>query len=337
MSAPIVSIVMPVRDAEGTLETALASIGAQTLRDWELVAVDDGSRDRSLARLRAEAARDPRVRVISLPPAGIVDALNVGLRAARAPLVARMDADDECAPTRLEAQVRWAQRSPGVAAIGSLVECFAETRVPDGMRHYEAWLNALVDPDDIAREIFVESPLAHPSVMVRRDLVLELGGYVDGPFPEDYELWLRLHAAGWALGKVPEVLLRWRDSDGRLTRTDPRYSSDAFRRLKARYLVKTFLAGQGQVQVWGAGPDGKSWRRALGEQGVRVVRYFDVDPRKIGGRVGREVPVLHWREVAAHRGTPLLCAVGVKGARARIRAALAQLGFREGDDHLFVQ
>jgi glycosyltransferase involved in cell wall biosynthesis len=337
MDAPLVSVLMPVRNAEATLEAALESVTAQTLGRWELVAIDDGSTDRSLEILSGAAARDPRIRLVARPPRGIVASLNEGLQLARAGLVARLDADDLCLPERLERQVAHAARHPDQVVIGCHVACFPRERVRPGMAHYEAWLNGLVEPLDIAREIFVESPLAHPSALMRREPVLALGGYRDGPFPEDYDLWLRVHASGHAIGKVPEVLVLWREGEGRLTRTDPRYSPLAFQRLKAEHLARGFLLGQARVQIWGAGRDGKTWRPALLAHGLEVARFYDVDPRKIGGRVGREVPVLAFSEIPRHRDEKLLCAVGVKGARAEMRAALVQMSLVEGADYLFVQ
>jgi glycosyltransferase involved in cell wall biosynthesis len=333
---PAVSVVMPVRDAEATIDEALASVLGQTLRDLEVVVVDDGSTDRTPALLDTWAARDDRVRPSRGPARGIVAALNDGLAAARAPLVARMDADDVALPGRLEAQVAYLAARPDVAVAGCLVECFPRHALTAGMRHYEAWLNSVVEPEDVARELFVESPMPHPGVMFRRDAVLAAGGYRDGPFPEDYDLWLRLHAEGRRLGKVREVLLRWRDGGRRLSRTDTRYSPDSFRRLKALHL-DAFLRGRREVQLCGAGPDAKAWGRVLGEAGIRVLRYFDVDRRKIGGRIGGKAPVLDWREAGRHRDVPMLCAVGVKGVRPDIRRDLAAFGFVEGTDFVFVQ
>ena len=336
MSVPIVSVVMPVFNAAATLDEAVGSLVSQTLHDFELVAVDDGSTDGSVERLRAFAAADGRVHVLARTHEGIVAALNAGLAVAAAPYVARMDADDLSLPRRLQAQVEWLDAHPDVAVAGCRVECFPAEAVTEGMRHYQAWLNGLVAPDAIALEMFVESPLAHPTAMLRRDVLDAVAGYRDGPFPEDYDLWLRLHAAGHRLGKVPEVLLAWRERGGRLTRTDPRYSADAFRRLKLAHL-DVFLRGRREVQVCGAGPDAKAWGRLLPEAGIRVLRHFDVDPRKIGGRLAGSVPVLDWQLAAGYRDVPMLCAVGAQGRRPVIRGELDLLGFREGDDYLFVQ
>lgn len=336
MDAPRVTVLMPVFDADATLDDAIESVRAQTLPAWELVAVDDGSTDGSLERLRDHAARDGRVRVVAAGRRGIVGALNAGLDAARAPWVARMDADDEMLPDRLAAQLALAEARPELGVVGCRVRAFPDGSVTDGMRHYLAWMDGVIEPADFVREMWVESPLAHPSVTFRRDVVRAAGGYRDGPFPEDYDLWLRLHGAGVAMAKVPRVLLRWREGPGRLSRRDPRYSQDAFRALKAAHLARR-LGDRREVRIWGAGPDGRRWRRALAAEGVRVACFYDIDPRKIGRVLGDGVPVLDARGAAEARDPLLLCAVGVKGARALIRAALDGAGMREGTDYLCVQ
>lgn len=336
MDSPVVSVAMPVFDAAETVREAIESIQAQTLCGWELVVVDDGSTDDTPAVLRELARADPRIRVVRRPHRGIVDAANEAIRLARSDLVARMDADDVSLPERLEAQVGLALARPDLAVIGCLVECFPSEAIRDGMARYEAWLNRLVTPEDIAREIFVESPLVNPSVLIRRAIALEAGGYRDGLFPEDYDLWLRLHRQGRRMAKVPRVLFRWRDAPDRMTRRDPRYSRNAFRRLKVHHVVASFLRGAREVQVWGAGREGRLWRKALKAHHVRVVRFYDIDPAKIGRHVANEVPILDWREAARHRDEPLLCAVATWGVRDEIRASLVTMGLVEGRDFVFV-
>ena len=140
------------------------------------------------------------------------------------------------------------------------------------------------------RERFVESPLVHPSVVLRTEALRALGGWRDGPFPEDYELWLRAIDAGRRFARLPEVLLRWRDTPSRLTRSDPRYGRDRFLATKLEALCRGPLSGRPAV-VWGAGPIGKSWSRALAAAGRAAAAFVEVDPRKIGTRI-HGVPVL---------------------------------------------
>lgn len=326
---------MPVRDAAATVAEALDSLFAQTLADFEVVVVDDGSTDET-PDILSRAACDPRVRVLPRPARGIVAALNEGLAACHAPFVARMDADDVSLPNRLAAQVRWLASRSDLAAVACLVRCVPEDDLKDGMRAYENWINHLVDPDAIHREIYVESPLPHPAVLVRRSVLLAAGGWRHGAFPEDYDLWLRLDAAGARFAKVPEVLLHWREGGRRLSRVDPRYSATAFLACKAEHLVSGFLRERPAVQVCGAGRDAKAWGRELGRRGIRVERWFEVDPRKIGQTVAG-ARVLPWPPSIVHRDRPLLAAVGRPEARARIRADLEARGWRETVDWWAVQ
>ncbi|MDT8341305.1 MAG: glycosyltransferase family 2 protein, partial [Longimicrobiales bacterium] len=164
---PLVSVLLPARDAESTLGLALASITAQTHRELEVLVVDDGSRDRTGAVARAWAERDPRIRVLEGDGAGIVPALERARAQARGRLLARMDADDVALPTRIAEQVAALRDDPRVGICGAGVRYIPEARVAGGARRYQAWLNALRTPEALRRDRFVECPLAHPAWMLR--------------------------------------------------------------------------------------------------------------------------------------------------------------------------
>jgi glycosyltransferase involved in cell wall biosynthesis len=325
-------VLLPIRDAEQTLFACLASLSAQTFGDHEVIAVDDGSSDATPAILAAAARTDPRVRVVRTPPRGLVAALNAALAHARGRLLARMDADDVCHPDRLALQVKGLEDDPRCAILGCGVEA---GRAGRGMRDYVAWLNSLLTHEEIVRDLLVESPLAHPSVMMRAEVLRGLGGYRAFDGPEDYDLWLRAHAGGWRFGKRAEVLLDWRDRPARLTRADPRYAPERFRELKLAALERAALRAGRAVVLWGAGPVGKGWARALRARGHEVAAFVEVDRRKIGQRI-HGARVVDVAGAAAFGGRLHLAAVGRPGARARIRAAARELGLREGDDLIAV-
>jgi len=332
-SSPRVSFLLPFRDEERTLAEALASLSAQTVSDWEAVLVDDGSRDDSPRLAETLAARDPRFRVLHLPGLGLPGALNAGLALCRAPLVARMDADDRASPRRLELQLARLGAEPSLTVLDGGVRFFRDEGEPEGgMRAYEAWINGVQSPGDFDRELLVESPVVHPAVTFARDAVRALGGYRAGPFPEDYDLWARLHLAGARFAKIPEVLVWMRDRPGRLTRTHPSYGAEAFRRVRQLWLSARLPPGA-RVAVWGAGRSGKPWLRWLKEQGYRVPFAIDIAPRRLGS-TRQGVPVLPPETLATRRAEIdlLLVAVGARGARDEIRAALAGHGLREPED-----
>jgi hypothetical protein len=159
-----------------------------------------------------------------------------------------------------------------------------------------------------------------------------VGGWRDGDFPEDYDLWLRLAAAGGLLANVPRLLLDWRESPARATRRDPRYALARHVALKVAHLRGTVLSRRREVALWGAGDTGKAFADALAREGISVPLFVDVDPRKIGRRT-RGAPVVGPDEAHRARGLPLLVAVGAPGARPLIRAELARQGFVELRDH----
>ena len=334
MTSPRVSVLLPVRNAAGTLRECLASLAAQTLTDHEVVAVDDHSTDGSRALLEGAARTDARVRVLDSPGQGLVAALNASWRAARAPLLARMDADDVCHPERLQAQAARLHAEADLTVLGTCVRLVGTSPGNEGMRAYVRWLNGLLDHEAIVRDLFVESPLAHPTVMMRAEMLARLDGYRAFDGPEDYDLWLRAHAAGARLAKLPDTLLDWRDAPSRLSRTDPRYASARFRDLKIRALETGALAHRPAV-VWGAGPVGKGWSRALRARGHRVAAFVEVHPRRLGQRI-HGIPVVPVEAALATAGALHLAAVGQPGAREEIRRHAARLGLRDGDDLIAV-
>jgi glycosyltransferase involved in cell wall biosynthesis len=332
VSIPSISVLLPVRDAAQTLGACLKSLARQTVSDYEVVAVDDGSRDGSGEVLDRWAARDARYRVIHIRASGLVGALNIGLERCRAPVVARLDSDDICHPRRLTNQRRLLEEAPSVGVASCLVEIVPRSRVAGGYRRYEGWLNSLIDHESMSKERFVESPVAHPSVMFRRELVLGVGGYRDCGWPEDYDLWLRLMRRGVRFAKAGgRALYFWRDRPDRLSRSHPRYSKDAFLLCKVHHLLRGPLAGVGRVILWGAGRTGRRLGRILSEEGAKIAAWVDIDPAKVG-RILLGAPIVAAEELPPflEPEVPVLAAVAALGARDLIRSRLNALGLVEG-------
>ena len=336
---PRVSVVMPVYNAAATLATALADLFAQSLREIEVVAVDDGSADGSGEMLVAAARGEPRLRPVRQAHGGIVAALTAGLAAARADVIARFDADDRCHPRRLELQLARLAAEPALGLVACRAAFGGDRRAAAGFARHVAWSNTLLTPDAIALGRFRESPLAHPSVMFRRELVARHGGYRDGPFPEDYELWLRWLEAGVRMAKLADELVTWNDPPGRLSRRHPRYSVENIYALKAEYLGR-WLARHNPhhpaVWVMGGGRRTRQRAAALLQHGVRITAWLDVDPRRIGETIAG-VPVRSRdRDLPAPGTAFLLPYVGSVGAVAEQVALLEARGHRRGRDFLEV-
>jgi hypothetical protein len=241
-----------------------------------------------------------------------------------------MDADDLSLDGRFAAQVRALDADPTLGAVATRVRAFPDEAVGEGLRRYVAWQNALVTPEDHARELFVESPVCHPSVMLRRRAFDQAGGYRDVPWAEDYDLWLRLDREGFRLAKLPEEYLHWRIRPGQLTFTDPRYALDRFLDAKAAHLGPRLSRMGRPFSIWGAGPTGRRLARALERHGHAPSRFVDIDPRKIG-RTARGVAIVSPDAIDRTREC-VLVTVGARGARDLIRSHLHAHGWSEGDD-----
>jgi glycosyltransferase involved in cell wall biosynthesis len=332
---PKVSILMPIRNEETYLPSALDSITRQTLRDWQLIVVDDGSTDATPDILAKAAREDKRIQVLRRTGGGLVMALNSGLSACTAPLLARMDGDDICHPKRLECQVRFLESNTEVGLVACSFRHFPRSSVKQGMRTYEAWQNSLNSHVSILRDLFVESPFVHPSIMARKSLIIDIGGYRDLGWPEDYDLWLRLAHSNVQFARIPEQLFFWRDHPERATRVMGEYASSAFRLCKLHHLLNGFLENTTEVIIAGAGQEGRAWQRLLSSRGLTVTTWIDVDHRKIGRQLHGS-PVVGIDTLPSLAGTKILVAIGVHGAREQFRAMAGPIGFKDGLDFICV-
>ncbi|ABD08533.1 Glycosyl transferase, family 2 [Rhodopseudomonas palustris HaA2] len=209
---PQVSVILPVRDGQRWLREAVDSVLAQTLSDLELLVIDDGSTDATPAILDEARARDPRVVVLRQSREGLVAALNLGLARARAPLIARLDADDIALPERLARQRDYLQAHPDVVLLGGWAEIIDAQGASSGRQMRPS-------PDGLRETLTKKSPFIHPTVMFRTDAARRIGGYRAAfEAGEDYDFWLRLADIG-AIAILPEVLIRYREHGGSVTRT----------------------------------------------------------------------------------------------------------------------
>jgi glycosyltransferase involved in cell wall biosynthesis len=335
-----ITILMPVRDAAAYLPASLDSILAQTHEDWLLLVLDDGSTDASAQIVEAYAQRDARVCLHARhhQPRGIARSLDELLDGVETALVGRADADDLCLPERLLRQRRLLDEREDLAAVTCRVAPFPEEACTAGMRRYFDWQNGLATPEQIARDRFVETPVAHPSLLLRTNALRSVGGWRDVDWPEDWDLVLRLHEAGLQIGRVDEVLYRWRVHDLQATRVDQRYSPASFLRARAHYLAREIRSVHADRDVWllGAGPVGKKLAAALAVEGTRVSGFVDVDVKKIGRTLGprpHRWPVVSMQHLFGLTPRPLAVAsVGLAGGRERVRAALVGAGWSEGRD-----
>ncbi len=329
---PKVSVVLPVYNAADTVARAICSILDQTLRDIELIVVDDGSTDETVAIIQQFG--DRRLRLVSCAHRGVTAAANSGTELAVAPIIARMDADDFAYPLRLERQLQLLNEQ-NLDAVGCQVRIVNELRDDSpSMGRYVRWINEeTVEVERISALRFVELPLVNPTILARRSY-WELG-FRSNDLPEDYDLMLRAAAQGMRFGKVHEVLFDWSDHPDRLTRVDSRYSMEAFMRCRQLHLRAGPLRDVRCVDVWGIGETGKPWLRWLQAENIAVRHGYDVNERKINETI-HGVQIAGPEEMPNADGTPLVIAVGAEGARSLIIPHIVSRGYVLGGDAWFV-
>ncbi len=331
---------MPVYNAGAYLRPAVDSILSQTHTTLELLVIDDNSTDNAITRL---AVHDPRLKILRSPSQGIINALNHGVEQSKHAIIARMDADDIAAPARLQSQLKILLENPNVDIVGSKVELFrAEQEIGLGYSIYQQWINGLCQHEDIANQIFVESPIPHPTALFYKSTFNYLGGYQDHGWPEDYDLWLRAFLAGLRFAK-PEgsALLAWRDHSQRASRVDQRYAKHGFLRCKAHYLARYLTQQKGvkQCSIWGAGPTGLKLHDYLEQEGIRVTHFIDINST-LENRQKRGKAVKVYRPENTKLFSPdahsiCIIAVSARGARGKLKTLFDVQGWRETKDYLF--
>jgi glycosyltransferase involved in cell wall biosynthesis len=246
-TSPFVSVLMPAYNPGRFLREAVESVLAQTYPSFELVVIDDASKDGSFELLESYAARDPRVRVFRQPQnSGIVAARNRAFQMARpdARYFAILDSDDVALPDRVQQQVAFLEAHPDHALVGGHTLIIDEHGAPLGIRRY---------PTDYARICSViarYNPIAQPAVMLRRSVIEELGAYSqDFPRCQDYELWLRI-ASRHPIANLDRPVIRYRISQSQGKRTHLRETLALTLALQRRWVWhRKFLRPQNLAYV----------------------------------------------------------------------------------------
>ena len=257
MLRPQISVIMPVYNAEAYLAASVGSILEQTVRELELIAINDGSTDASGRILKELAAKDGRIRLIQRGNRGQAATRNEAAALAQGEYLAWMDADDIAFPQRLERQRAFLQGHPDVVAVGSAIQYLTSGGLkPVWGRHPEK-------PAAIGRTLPRENCIANPSVMVRRAAFERVpGGFRTEFIPaEDYDLYLRLLEVG-QIANLPEVLLSYRLHGGQVSHRQ--LNRQALAHLGTRTAYARRRAGESdrvthgsitreQLEVWGVG------------------------------------------------------------------------------------
>ena len=278
----LISVLMPVYNAESYLEECLNSIIQQTYTNWELIAVEDQSTDSSFDILHSFAKKDPRIQVLKNEGRkGIIPALRQALITAGGVFVHRMDADDIMAKRKLELLFNTLISNPSAKISTCLVKYFSEGVLGEGYQKYETWLNQLSLDNRHYDDIYKECVIASPAWLIRKEDLLNCGAFESNQYPEDYDLVFRFYEKRYEIVAVNEKLHYWRDSPLRASRNDTNYSDQGFSALKMKYFLKLDRDRNKTLILWGAGRKGKALAKILKEKNEDFV-WISNNEKKIG-------------------------------------------------------
>jgi hypothetical protein len=256
---PAVTVLMPVFNAGPLLAQAVDSILAQSFTDFECLIIDDGSTDGAMDALHAIG--DPRLRFVRNPSnLGVTATLNLGIGLARAPLIARMDADDISMPNRLQRQVETFQLRPGLGLLGSWAE------VIDIEGRNAGHIRLPIEHREIARSMLRDNVFVHPSVMARAHVFREIGGYpADFAVAQDYAMWLRI-VLRYEVANLPEDLVQYRIHPDQISQKKLRKQRAAARKLQSS--ARDEYVSQGLVDSRTLPPEPSAWNELTADPGT---------------------------------------------------------------------
>ena len=327
-----VTILLPFRNAVYSLDAAITSMVQQSFPNWTLLLIDNASTDGGAAIAQRWCERDPRITLIDEPRVGIAHALNTGLTRTKSEFIARMDADDIAHPERLAKQVAYLNTHPEIGVVGTRTRFETTVEKSSGMAWFVDWQNGIITAHEHYVKRFVDAPLAHPTVMFRRELVERLGGYNTGPLPEDHELWLRWMHHGERFAKLPEELLTWHDLPQRLSRTHSNYSVDAFFATKAKWIAawhERKYTDSRPVIIAGTSKLCRDRAHQLEQEGMRIDAFTDVRKREVAGY--RFIP---HADLPGPGEALIISFISQRGTGDRIAVFLASRGLVEGEDFI---
>ena len=284
-ASELISIIMPVQDTEQYLPQCLDSMIAQTEAHWELIAVNDHSKDGSFDVLAAYAIKDPRITVLNSTGHNIIAALQTGYAASKGVFICRMDSDDIMHPRKLELlRSKLESAQPKTVAAGSVRYFTDNGAIGDGYARYAKWLNTIAKNGLYWSELYKECILPSCCWMMRRNEFEEVGGFDSISYPEDYDFCFRLYQSGYRVDGLEEEIHFWRDREDRASRTKEQYADNRFLALKTHYFHKLDRDSSKTLILWGAGRNGKDLSKELSSKDIDFL-WISNNAKKIGKHI----------------------------------------------------
>lgn len=282
---PLVSVIMAAKDTEPYLPDCLDSILGQTYPNWELIAINDHSSDKTPEILEAYSKKDSRIRVVHSERHKLIPALKEGYRQVKGTLINRMDSDDMMPADKLGVLVNeWLKYGKG-HVIGGGTEHFVDVgEVGGGFRRYEEWLNEVARTSTHYEQIYRECVIPSHSWIIHKEDFDSVGGFEPEVYPEDYDLCFRFYREGLKVIGIDKVLHHWRDRSDRISRTWEEYKDNRYFDLKLRYFYEIDRDKNRPLVLWGAGKNGKDMAKLLQLRNDQFHWVCD-NERKIGKEI----------------------------------------------------
>ncbi|MEP1095441.1 MAG: glycosyltransferase family 2 protein [Cyclobacteriaceae bacterium] len=334
MDNPLVSIIMAVKNTEPYLPECLDSIMAQTYSNWELVAVNDHSTDRTPEILEEYSEKDVRIKVFHSKRHKLIPTLKEGYQHVQGTLINRMDSDDKMPHHKLEALVNeWQKYGKGTVIAGGTEHFVDEGEVGGGFLKYERWLNYVAAKGTHYEEIYQECVIPSHCWIIHKEDFDSVGGFEPEVYPEDYDLCFRFYKEGLTVIGIDKILHHWRDRSNRISRTWEEYKDNRYFALKIPYFYELDRDPARPLVLWGAGKNGKDLAKMILEKEKNFVWVCD-NERKIGKDI-YGVRMRHFNEIPNLENPQILLVVTSPEGKMEIRRQLTQWGKEPRKDFWF--
>ncbi|MDG1434857.1 MAG: glycosyltransferase family 2 protein [Saprospiraceae bacterium] len=334
MKRNLISILLPVRNAGKFLSACIESIQNQTETNWELIAIDDNSTDSSFEILSLFSRKLPeQIHVFKNEGKGIIPALRLAYSKCQGEFITRMDADDLMEKNKL-ASLRslLVKNGRGHVATG-LVKYFSETKLGEGYKKYEGWLNSLILENKSYDDIYKECVIPSPSWMCYQDDLEKCGAFEIQQYPEDYDLCFRFYKHNLKVVASKNVIHYWRDYSNRTSRTDPNYANQHYFELKLPYFLELDYDENRPLVIWGAGKKGKQLAKKLVEQKIDF-HWFSNNEKKNGKMIYDKL-LQHFEKINQLEKPQIIVSVASPEGQIEILDFFYKRQMIKGEDYFF--
>jgi glycosyltransferase involved in cell wall biosynthesis len=334
LSQPLVTIIMAVKDTAPYLNDCLDSILAQTYTNWELIAANDHSEDRSPEILEEYALKDPRIKVVHSKGHRLIPALQEAYVHAKGVLINRMDSDDKMPAQKLEWMVdEWLKHGERHVVAGGTEHFVDEGEVGEGFRKYEKWLNTIARGNKHYEEIYKECVIPSHCWLIQKSDLDKVGAFDPVVYPEDYDLCFRFYREKFKIIGLDRILHFWRDRSNRISRTWEEYKDNRYFDLKIRFFYELDRDSSRPLVLWGAGRNGKDMAKLILKKETQIHWVCD-NANKIGRDI-YGIQMEHFEVLPSFNDPQILIVVSSPEGQNEIKKQLVEWGKMPMKDYWF--